>query len=136
MSTPGFGFRVVAGEFAACRLPADAPLPGWAQGSRFCSVTRTDDELSVLCEAERVPSGVTIERGWRLLQVVGPLPFDAVGIMVAFVSPLAQAGVPVLTLATYDTDYVLVPGAKLSMALMALQRAGHHLADTPDSGEV
>lgn len=128
MSGLGFNFRIVAGEFAACRLPADSELPEWAQGSRFCSVTRTDEELSVLCEAIRVPPNVEAERGWRLLQVAGPLPFEAVGIMVAFVAPLAQAGVPVLTMATYDTDYVLVPGTKLSVALMALQRAGHTLA--------
>jgi hypothetical protein len=116
----------VPGSYAVCRLEPDAPAPAWAQSAaEFCSVTRTPDELSIVCAAEAVPEGVASERGWACLRVAGTLAFDQTGIAAALTAPLARAGVPILLIATHDTDYLLVREADLDHALAALAAAGH-----------
>lgn len=121
--------RFHPGEYAACRLPADAPLPAWAANAAgFVSITRTTSELSVICGAAAVPPDTKHERGWTLLEIVGPFPFDAVGILSSVVGPLAQARISCLAVATFDTDYVLVKSATLAAAQAALERAGHRFA--------
>ena len=118
---------VVEGEFGVARLHADDPAPGWAQSGSITSLTRTADELSVVCAAAAIPGGVRAERGWRCLQVVGPLDFSLTGILASIVDPLAAAKVSVFTLSTYDTDYVLVRGQSLGTALECLREAGHEV---------
>jgi hypothetical protein len=110
----------MAGTFAIYRLPADAPVP-----AAFWSVTRTDDELSVICLADAVPAGALVESGWRGLKVAGPLDFGLTGVAAALTTPLAAAGVSVLPIATYDTDYVFVREEALEGAVAALRGAGH-----------
>jgi uncharacterized protein len=106
--------------FAVCKLPPDAPTP-----ERFWSVTRTDDELSVICLAADVPPGAEVQAGWRGLQVAGPLDFGLTGIAAALTAPLAAAEISVLPVATYDTDYLFVRSEALAGALAALRAAGH-----------
>ncbi len=113
------------GEYAVCRLAPDATLPPWADGPGFVSITRTAEELSIVCPAGRVPPDVTATPGWRLLKIVGPFDFGVTGVMAAVAGPLADAGVSLLPIATYDTDYILVKVAQLDAALQALRAAGH-----------
>jgi quinol monooxygenase YgiN len=120
---------LLPGELSVCRLPAGAPVPEWADGSGLRSVTRTPVELSVVCPSASVPEDVQAEHGWRALEVAGPLDFGLTGVLAALTAPLAAAGVPVFALATYDTDYVLVPAAELGAALDALSSAGYAIAD-------
>jgi uncharacterized protein len=110
---------------AICRLEAAAPLPAWATATPWWSVTRTPDELSVVCAEACVPEGVSASRGWRVLRFAGPLPLDQTGILASVTGPLAAARVSVFALATYDTDYVLIPAAQRAAAIDALERAGH-----------
>jgi len=110
---------------AVVRLAPDASVPGWATGGWFSSVTRTPSELSMICEARRVPDGMTAERGFVALAVDGPLPFDAVGVLASMTAPLAAEHLSILAVCTYDTDYVLVREADLDRAVAALEGAGH-----------
>jgi hypothetical protein len=114
----------VAGAYAVCRLGPEAPWPDWAAGGRFTSVTRTGDEVSVVCEQGAVPAGVRCEPGWRCLRVAGTLPFAAVGILAGLVGPLAAAGVSVFVVSTFDTDYLLVRDGDLEQAILALRQHG------------
>ena len=120
-------FDSVAGEFAVCRLPPDAPIPAWAGAGAFSSITRTVDELSIVCPAAAVPAGIRAERGWRLLKVAGPLDFGAVGVLASITAPLAAAGISLLAIGTFDTDYVLVRAARFDDALRTLAAAGHRV---------
>jgi ribosomal protein S18 acetylase RimI-like enzyme len=113
------------GTFAVCRLPPDAPLPAWAAGGPFVAITRTADELSVVCREEVVPEGVRCERGWRCLRVAGTLAFSLVGVLESLVGPLAETGVGVFAVSTFDTDYLLVKQAEFQRAVDVLLRAGH-----------
>lgn len=121
------------GRFAVCRLAADAEAPAWATGA-LVSVTRTPEELSVICSEHLVPEAATAERGWRCLKVGGPLSFELTGVLAALTRPLADAGVPVFALSTYETDYLLVKEEQLTAAASALERAGHALEHPPDNG--
>ncbi len=115
---------LLPGGFAVCRLDATAAVPDWARGE-IVSVTRTRDELSVVCEEGCVPLSVRAEGGWRALRVAGPLEFTQTGVLSALAAPLAAAGVPVFVVSTFDTDYLFVKEARLAEAVAALRAAGH-----------
>lgn len=117
--------RLLDDTFAVCRLDGRAPVPAWATAGRVFSVTRTPDELSVVCPQRAVPEGVRCEGGWRCLQVVGPIAFAEVGVLASLVNPLADAGVSDFAISTFDTDYLLVKQELLEKALAALRGAGH-----------
>jgi hypothetical protein len=117
--------ELVEGRYAVCRLrPAD-PVPAWAEGGPFVSVTRTDAELSIVCPEEAVPAPASAERGWRCLRVRGPLGFGMTGILASLAAPLASSGVSIFVVSTYDTDYLMVQERDLERARDALARAGH-----------
>lgn len=112
------------GLYAVCRLPADAAVPAWAAGP-FVNITLTDDELAIICPAEQVPVGIRAERDWRVLKLVGPFPFTATGVLASLATPLARAGISLLSIATYDTDYFLVKTDGFEDAMSVLTAAGH-----------
>ncbi len=116
--------KVLPADYVIWQLPSDAPTPTITP-STFSAVIRTADELSGVCDASQVPVGATVDGGWRCLQFIGPFDLTLTGIMVRVATPLAQAGVPIFTLATYNTDYILVPSARLIDACTAIQQAGH-----------
>jgi hypothetical protein len=118
-------FRCITGGFAVCRLPGEAALPDWAMSGIFTSITRTPDELSIVCPAESVPEGVQADKGWTCFKLEGPFPFSQTGILTSFIDPLSERGVPIFAVATFDTDYVLIKEEFVDMALDALGDAGH-----------
>src|SRR5262245_55915912 len=109
--------RRIDGTFAVCRLPSDTPFPAWVTGSSFCSVTRTADELSIVCPESAVPAGVRCERGWVGYRIAGTIPFSETGVLAALVTPLAEAGIGIFTISTFDTDYLLVKSDDETRAL-------------------
>ena len=112
------------------RLAAEAPLPPWATQGGFFSVTRTSDELSVVCLADQVPRGVSAETGWRALKVKGPFALSEIGVLACLAAPLAKAKVSLLAISTFDTDYLLVSEKQLHAAIAALRTAGHRIAES------
>lgn len=118
-------------RLAVCRLEATDPVPGWValDDGGVVSVTRTDAELSLVVDEASVPEGVTAERGWRALAVRGPLDFGLTGVLASLAAPLADAGVPVFVLSTYDTDWILVQEARLAAAVASLRDVGHAVHD-------
>jgi hypothetical protein len=112
-------------RLAVCQLAPEAPIPAWAATTGFSSITRTRDELSIVCPEVVVPKGVKQEAGWRMLKVEGPLDFTLTGVLASIASPLAQAGISIFPLSTFNTDYVLVKDADVTEAVQALQAAGH-----------
>jgi len=116
---------VVDGLFAVCRLePADS-VPRWATAGEFFSITRTADELSIVCRQDAVPEGILCERGWRCWRVAGTIPFSLVGVLASLTAPLAEAGISVFAISTFDTDYLLVKAEDLGRAVDLLRWQGH-----------
>jgi len=123
---PHLPLEVLPDTLAVCRLPADAAVPAWAAAhAEFVTISRTREELSIAAVQKSVPPAVQCERDYRALRVRGPLPLDLVGILAAIADPLAQAGLSIFAISTFDTDYVLVKSHDLEAAVAALERAGH-----------
>jgi len=101
-------------EFGISRLESSAPIPEWATGE-FASITRTSEELSIVCEG----------RGFRCLKVDGPLDFSLVGILSSLAGALARAKVPIFAISTFDTDYIFFANEHLDGAIRALEGDGH-----------
>jgi hypothetical protein len=112
-------------SFAIARLSPEAPVPPWAGSGALQSVTRTPEELSIVCRENAMPAGVTGRRGWRAIRVAGPLEFSLTGILASLATPLAEARISIFAISTHDTDYILVPDPKLGPAVDALTAAGH-----------
>src|ERR1700757_1349131 len=98
-----FDLSVLPDSLAIVRLSADATLPPWATQGEFFSVTRTCDELSIVCIARQVPPGLAAETGWRALKVAGPFALSEIGVLAALAAPLAKARVSLLVISTFDT---------------------------------
>jgi uncharacterized protein len=111
-------------EYAICRLNAEDAIPVWALGSSFYSISKTADELSIVCESALVADDVQAEKGWRLLKIAAVLDLSLTGITAKFSSALAEAGVNLCVIATYDTDYILIKEEKRTIAIRSLQNAG------------
>jgi len=124
--TPKNGQRltisVLPGRLGIYRLPAEAPVPDWAQkpGDIF-SITRTTDELSIVCDKKNAPPDTKSVKGWRAIKVHGPLDFALTGILSSLAAPLAAAGISIFALSTFDTDYILVEVENIKKAVKALE---------------
>jgi uncharacterized protein len=115
---------------AICRLTPEDPIPPWATASgSFLTISRTPEELSITLAQEAVPAGIRCERDYRALRVRGTLPPNLIGILLSIAKPLADAGLAIFAISTYDTDYVLVKQPDLPAALTALRAAGHQVSE-------
>src|SRR5687767_6682629 len=112
-------FTLLPDRYAIVRLDAADAAPAWPRGD-FVSITRTAEELSIVCREDAVPGTVRADRGWRCLALQGPFALDATGVASEFTRVLAAAGVSVFVVSTFDTDYVLVPDRAIERAVSAL----------------
>ena len=125
---PRLPLELLPDTLAICRLDAADPVPDWTQQSvGFLTVSRTAEELSITALQRAVPPGVRCERDYRALRAPGPLPLNLVGILAAIADPLADVGLSIFAISTYETDYVLVKAHDLDVALETLGRAGHEI---------
>lgn len=119
-------FRRHAWKLAVCRLGAEAPVPAWCATGGFMAVVRTPAELSIVCEESAVPAGVKAQKGWGVIELVGPFDFGLTGVLASVLGPLAEAKVPIFAISTFDTDWVLIPGEHIEKAVRTLTAAGHN----------
>lgn len=135
---PTYTLTLLPNRFAVCRLPACAALPAWAMAALdandvFVTVSRTRDELSVVCEQRYVDSqpwddsNLQVEAEWRALRVEGPFAFTVIGVLAALATTLAAANVSLCAISTFETDYLLVKAPDVARATNALSSAGHHV---------
>jgi hypothetical protein len=120
-------FRWLSGFYAIVRFGSYAPIPAWAINGDFTSITRTADELSIVCHAENIPKEIPSTPRWICLKLDGPFPFSQTGVLLSFIAPLSNNGIPIFAISTYDTDYVFVQEQFQDATLTALQSAGHEL---------
>lgn len=120
-------FRQLLGTYAIVRLAPDAPIPNWATKGDFTSITRTADELSIVCPAVNLPRDIDAGPRWMCLKLEGPFPFFETGVLLSFIEPLSTNSVPVFAISTYDTDYVLVQEEYMGRVRDLLGEACHEL---------
>lgn len=119
--------KLLKTEFGVCRLGADEKIPAWCQQGSFYSMTRTSDELSIVCEQQVIPPDIKCERDWRIFKILGPLDFSLIGILAQIGQVMAEKQISIFALSTYDTDYILVRLDKVNDAEQALIGAGYQV---------
>lgn len=124
---PSVALKQLDGDYAIARLDHSETIPAWADGEGFVSIGRTEDELSVVCLAKRVPPSVRHDAGWTCFKFQGPFAFDETGIALAVIQPLAQADIGIFLVSTFDTDYLLLKHENADRARELLGAAGHKL---------
>ena len=124
--TMNLNLIVLPDTIAICQLDADSPIPDWAIGE-FVSITRTADELSIVCRQDQVPNGVQCERSWRCFRIAGRLDFTLVGVIASLTGALAEAGISVFVVSSFNTDFVLVRQQDVAKAVGVLEEDGHNL---------
>jgi hypothetical protein len=117
--------KVLTGKYAVVKLAPDEPVPQWAAFGDFTSITRTAEELSVVCPQNHLPEEAETERDWRIIKIEEILDFSLVGILAALSSILAEAGISIFAISTFTTDYLLVKNTALEKAIRVLETAGY-----------
>lgn len=127
MSSNTHRFRVHGESLAIARLPPDTPLPRWPDGG-FVTISRTCDELSIVCAQRLVPAHVVQQRGMIALGIEGVIPMTTIGLLATLCTALAGARVPVFVISTYDTDWLLVSAGHFAAAKSVLEELGHEVS--------
>lgn len=121
-------------KYVVCRFNKNEKIPAWAYKGEFFSITRTHDELSLVCQQENIQSekldeDVLCERDWSVFKVEGPLDFALVGILSNLTCIMKEVGVSIFAMSTYDTDYMMVKEDKVYEAVKALKEYGHEVVE-------
>ncbi len=124
---PRVGLQLLDGDYGVARLGPSDPMPHWADGSGFVSISRSEDELSVVCLENRIPDGVRADRGWCCFKLKGPFAFDETGIVLSVIAPLSANGIGIFVVSTFDGDHLLVKRGDLEAVRHLLEEAGHRL---------
>ena len=118
-------FTVLSQPLAVCRLAPQTPIPFSVLDLAFCAITRTEDELSIVLPVDQAEADWEVEKVWRGLKIEGPLDFSMVGVIAKISAPLAEAGIPIFVISTFDTDYLLVKEESFEVAIEVLKKGGH-----------
>jgi hypothetical protein len=111
--------------YAIARFAPDETLNFNYAKSSFFSLTKTDQEISIVCAQSELPAGVRAERDRRLLKIESILTFSLTGILASVTVPLADAAISIFAVSSFDTDYILVAEHNIEQAIAVLENAGH-----------
>jgi hypothetical protein len=119
---------VLKKKYSVYRFKNESVLPAWIYSSDFYSVTKTKDELSVVAaHNDSVPADIPCSINWKILKVTGPLDLSLTGIIADISNTLKEKNIPIFTLSTYETDYILVKQKDLNTGIKALRDRGHKI---------
>jgi hypothetical protein len=127
MNIPKLSLTILPDSFAICKLAAREDIPSWAFCGSFSSVTRTPEELSIVCPQNLVPPEVESTKGWKSLKIEARLDFEMVGIVSSITSSMAEAGISIFAISTFNTDYFFIKEEDLGPGVAALRKAGHQV---------
>jgi len=122
-NTKKINLSILPEKLGICHLDKNSPIPSWATSGEFFSLTRTGQELSIIYPQEKIPGGVLFEKNWRAFKVEGVVEgLYSVGVIASLSHPLAEAGISIFNLSTYETNYVLVEDKNLEKATEILSK--------------
>ena len=114
-------------KYGICTLPNTAPIPDWALTQSLASITRTEKELTIVCRLEILPSQYQSDLKWRCFKIDGSFDLNQIGVISSISSPLADAGISIYVISTYDTDYFLIQEQNLEKTISVLSNSGHYI---------
>ena len=122
-------FFLLEKRYSIYKIKNGSDLPDWIYSSDFYSITKTEDELSVVAlQTDFVNEGILCNRDWRILKIAGTLDFSMTGIIAGITDILKDKKITVFVISTYNTDYILVKQSKLDNAINALKEKGHTIS--------
>ena len=121
--------KLLKEKYGVCRLEKNELIPEWAQNSDFFSITKTSDELSIVCVEDDIPNHIKCEKDWKILKIEGPLDFSLIGILSSISTILAKSGISIFAISTYDTDYILVKNKDIDNAIQSLIKERYEVID-------
>jgi len=124
--------KVLDSNFSVVKLSPTEPIPVWALSSDVFSITRTDEELSIVCNSECLPQNEAIsdvENDWKCIKVEGVLDFSLTGILSSLANPLAKNNISIFAISTFNTDYLLIKNHSIEKAKVVLENDGHNFSD-------
>ncbi len=114
-------------KYGICTLPATTPIPDWALMQSLISITRTKEELTIVCRQDIIPSQCKCDLNWRCFKVDGTFDLNQTGVISSISSPLADAGISIYVISTYNTDYFMVQEDKVNQTISVLSNSGHSI---------
>ena len=115
--------QIIEGKFSVCKVEN---LRAVNFNVPWLFVGKTDAEISVVCLTADVPHATLArEDGWRALRVAEPKDFGLTGVLAGISTVLAQAGISIFAVSTFDTDYILIKAENLGLAQTALEAGGY-----------
>ena len=115
--------EALAAELSVCKVQDYSRLD---PSSALCFTGQTDEENSLVCETRYVPDNVTErDEGWKAFRIRGVLDFSLIGILARISALLAEAGIGIFAVSTYNTDYILTKEENFARALDVLAAAGY-----------
>ncbi len=123
MKSQKLTLSILPEKLGICHFAAKSPIPDWATKGEFFSITKTNQELSIVYPQEKIPPGVLFEKDWRAFRLEGIVDgVYAVGIIATLSKPLAEAGISIFNISTYETNYLLVEEKNLAKAKKVLTK--------------
>ncbi len=119
--------KLLSTPFAVLKLSPSEPIPTWATQSNHFFISKTSDELSIICPEQAVPSEVEASKAWRCFRVDGDLEFEQVGVVATVSKPIADAGISLFLVSTHDRDYVFVHVDSLEKAVETYKSIGFEI---------
>ena len=113
--------------YGVCRLNKDESIPSWAFDGEFSSITKTDDELSIVCLKDNIPKDTKCELDWKILKILGPLDFSLIGILSKISTLMAENNISIFAVSTYDTDYIMIKENDLKQAVSILENNSYKI---------
>ncbi|MFC4025547.1 ACT domain-containing protein [Oceanobacillus longus] len=120
--------KILDSTFSVIKFPPTETIPLWALNCAVFSITRTDEELSIVCPSKCLPTnGVfkDVENDWKCIKVEGVLDFSLTGILASLANTLAENKISIFAISTFNTDYLLVKSHSIERARVVLENDGH-----------
>lgn len=131
-SAENMKLNILDSTFSVVKLPPTEIIPVWALNSEVFSISRTDEELSIVCTTECLPLNEVfsdVENDWKCIKVEGVLDFSLTGILASLANPLAENNISIFAISTFNTDYLLVKSHSIEKAKVVLENDGHIFSD-------
>ncbi|MFC4323229.1 ACT domain-containing protein [Litchfieldia salsa] len=120
--------KILDSTFSVVKFSPNETIPLWALRSDVFSITRTDEELSIVCPSESLSKYEVykdIENDWKCIKVEGILDFSLTGILSSLANTLAENKISIFAISTFNTDYLLIKSHSIEKAKAVLENEGH-----------
>jgi len=115
-----FELQLLGYDLSIAKLQDPDDLDTIITTSKFLSLTKSDDELSIVTDSKSNVEYIYINKGWKAIKIVGSLDFSLVGVLKQIIDPLSKNGLSIFAISTFETDYILIKNEQLDHAFEVL----------------